>query len=54
MPLEQRIKFQDRAIHGLFRLVCALYDELDETRSRLYLPSGLKFDGPLKTEHRSE
>lgn len=52
MPLEQKVLFQEKAIHGLMEMLARTIDELDriETghhRPQILLPTGLDFNEPI-------
>lgn len=55
MSIENKVEFQEKAIHGLMEMLARTIDELDRietghNRPQIILPTGLNFNEPIRAQ----
>lgn len=55
-PLEKKVEFQEKAIHGLMELACLAYEEIErvdigrDKPIQILLPTGVEFNEPIRSK----
>jgi len=55
-PLEKRVEFMEKALHGLMELMCLTYEEIErvdvgrDKPIQILLPTGVDFNEPIRAK----